>query len=260
MSLVLIELQKRIGTITFNNYQKRNALSRGLLHELIFAIDELIRREARVIIIRAAQGSKVWSAGFDIRELPVPGRDSLSYRDALEQATRAIQHCPAPVIAMIEGSVWGGACELAAACDILIGTKGASWAITTARVATPYNAAGILHFINMAGLAAVKEMLFTAQPISAERALKMGILNHLVPAADLESFTFNLAQQITANSPLSLAIIKEQLRLLKEAWHPVSPEIRERIQELRRLVYESQDYLEGQKAFREKRQPVFPGE
>lgn len=169
VSLVLIELQERIGTITFNNYQKRNALSRALLHELIAAIDELIRREARVIIIRAAKGSKVWSAGFDIRELPVPGRDPLSYRDALEQATRAIQHCPAPVLAMIEGSVWGGACELAAACDLLIGTRSASWAITTARVATPYNATGILQFINMAGLALVKEMLFTAQPISASR-------------------------------------------------------------------------------------------
>jgi methylmalonyl-CoA decarboxylase len=258
--LVLLDLQEGIGTLTFNNYQKRNALSRALLQELTAGLEDLVGQGARVVIIRAARGSQVWSAGFDISELPVPGRDALSYREALEQATQAIELCPAPVLAMIEGSVWGGACELASGCDLLIGAENASFAITTAKVATPYNAAGIRHFISMAGMAVVKEMLFTAQPISAERALKIGILNHLVTAAELETFTFTLARDISKNSPASLAIIKEQLRLLADAWHPVSREIQERIQELRRRLYESRDYLEGQRAFKEKRPPDFRGE
>jgi methylmalonyl-CoA decarboxylase len=260
MPLVLTELQQAIGIITFNNYRKRNALSRALLHKFIDSLEALVAKEARVIIVRAASGAPVWSAGFDIRELPRFGQDPLKYRDALEQAVEAVKRCPAPVIAMIDGSVWGGACELASACDILIGTANTSFAITTAKVATPYNAMGILHFLDMAGMAVVKEMLFTAQPLSAQRALQVGILNHLVPAGELESFTFNLALQITANSSLSIAVIKEQLRLLGEARHSPGPEIREQIMELRRQIFASPDYQEGRSAFLEKRPPLFPGD
>ena len=104
-----------------------------------------------------------------------------------------------------------------------------------------------------------KEMFFTTQPIDAQRALRSGVLSHLVTPEDLESFTFNLARQIAANSPLSVSVMKEQLRILANAL-PLSPETFERIQGLRRLVYDSKDYLEGQRAFLEKRQPVFRGE
>lgn len=259
MSLVLMDFKEQIGTITLNNDRKRNALSRALINELIKTLNDLIYQQARVIILRANKGAKVWSAGFDVTEFPRPGRDPLSYYDPLEQAIRAIQRCPAPVIAMFEGSVWGGACELAFVCDLLIGTGTTSFAITPAKIGIPYNPSGVLHIINMLGPPLAKEMFFTAQPIVAERALNIGILNHLVPAAELEDFTLKVAQQIAANSPISISVIKEQLRILGNAL-PLSAETFERIQGLRRIVYDSRDYLEGQRAFLEKRKPVFKGE
>ncbi|MGQ9920403.1 MAG: methylmalonyl-CoA decarboxylase [Desulfobacca sp.] len=258
MPLVLSHVQDQIGTITFNHYEKRNALSRAFLAELIGAFNALLRERIRVIIIRAHPGAQVWSAGHDINELERPGRDPLGYYDPLEQVIRAIQTCPVPVLALIEGSVWGGACELAFVCDILIGAPSASFTITPARIGIPYNPSGILHLVNLCGLGAAKEMFFTARPVPAERALRLGILNHLVPHDDIDAFTFEIARTITQNSPLSIAVIKEQIQILSNAL-PVSAATFERIQGLRRLVWDSEDYIEGKQAFLEKRPPVFQG-
>jgi methylmalonyl-CoA decarboxylase len=259
MEFVNVTFSEFIGTITLTHDQKRNALGRGLISEMIKALNDLIYQQARVIVLRANQGAKVWSAGHDVSELPQPGRDPLTYDDPLEQAIRAIQRCPAPVIAMLEGGVWGGACELAFVCDILIGTEATSFSITPVRMGIPYNLTGILHIINAVGLPLAREMFFTAQPVTAARAANIGILNHLVPAAELEDFTYGLARQIVQNSPISISVIKEQLQILGNAL-PLSPQAFERIQALRRLVYNSKDYQEGQTAFLEKRKPVFAGE
>ncbi len=259
MSLILTSFSERIGTITLNNSASRNSLSNDLLGELIEALQHFEKRRARAVIIRAQPGVKVWSSGFDIRELPIPGRDPLSYNDPLEQALRAIQLFPAPVIAMIEGSVWGGACDLTCICDLAIGCPSAAFAITPAKIGVPYNSTGILHFVNVVGPRMAREMFFTAKPINAERALQVGILNHLVITEELERFTLDMALQIAENSPLAISVIKEQLRLLGNS-HPLSPETFERIQGLRRKAYDSADYLEGKNAFYEKRPPRFTGE
>jgi methylmalonyl-CoA decarboxylase len=258
MSLILTSYNDTIGTITFNHDETRNSLSNDLLKELIEALHLFGQHKARAVIIRAKPGVKVWSSGFDINLLPTPGRDPLSYNDPLEEALRVIQLFPAPVLAMVEGSVWGGACDLAFICDIVIGCPSCSFAITPAKIGVPYTSTGILHFINVVGLRIAREMFFTARPIPAERALQVGILNHLVSAEELESYTNDMALQIAENSPLAIAVIKEQLRLLSNS-HPLSPETFERIQGLRRRAYDSEDYLEGKNAFCEKRRPVFKG-
>ena len=259
MSVIHTKLQDNIGTITFNNPEHRNVLSKALVNEMIQAIGALQKGKMRVLILRALPGSKVWSAGHDVHELPQPGRDPLSYHDPLVTILRSIQSLPIPVIAMVEGSVWGGACDLALSCDILIGCQTSSFCMTPAKIGVPYNVSGILHFINIMGVNIAKEMFFTAEPLSADQASKAGLLNHLVDASILEEFTYEMAAKITRNSPLSIGVIKEQIRLLASA-HPLSPLTFERVQGLRRTVYDSKDYGEGIKAFLERRAPIFSGD
>lgn len=259
MPQILTDYHDYIGTITLNNPEKRNALNKELVNGLTEALHDFTKKQARVVVLRALPGARIWCAGLDLSEFPQPGRDPLSYADPAEHALREIQRFPAPVIAMIEGGVWGGGCELACVCDILIGSENASFCITPAKLGIPYNPSGILHFLNSMGLNIIKEMLFTAEPMAAVRAHELGLLNHLVPAVELEDFTYRMARKIAENSPLSISIMKEQLRLLANAM-PLNPETFERIQALRRRVYDSHDYQEGQRAFAEKRKPVFKGE
>ena len=258
MAKVLVETHDGIGTLRFNDDAHRNALSKALIDEFIAALHHLHREQTRAVVLRANPGATVWSAGHDFRELPAKGADPLAYRDPLERMIRAVEHFPAPVIGMVDGSVWGGAFELTLVCDLLTGSHNALFAITPAKIGVPYNSTGLIHFINALGMNTVKEMFFTARPIDAERALQIGILNRLVPANDLESVTYDLAHAIAANSPLSISVVKEQLRILGNA-HPLSPETFERIQSLRQAVFDSHDYAEGSSAIREKRQPVFTG-
>jgi methylmalonyl-CoA decarboxylase len=258
MPLIITRIENEIGTIQFNNYEKRNSLSSQMIHELVDTFADFRNKKIRAVILRAEKGTKVWSAGHDITELAEPGTDPLSYDNPLELLLRTVENFHSPVIAMIEGTVWGGACELAFTCDILIGSPDVTFAITPAKIGVPYNSNGILHFINMLGMSAVKEMFFTAKPVNAEKAEKLGLLNHVVPAGELDSFTYEFAKDITKNSPLAISVIKEQLNILGKA-HPLTPSAFERISQLRKAVYQSDDYKEGIKAFLEKRKPSFSG-
>jgi len=258
MDFIKAETRESVGFITFENPGKRNALSGKLLEELVAGLERLRLARVPVVILQAAPGSRVWSAGADLTELQKLQHDPLGYASPLEQALRAVESYPGPVIAMVRGGVWGGACNLALTCDIAIGDPTCSFAITPVKVGIPYNASGILHFINHLGLNRAKEMFFTADPIDAARALEFGILNHLVAPEELEDFALRMAKKIASHSPLSVAVIKEQFRILAGA-HPLTPETFERIEELRRQVYESHDYVEGIRAFLEKRPPNFRG-
>jgi methylmalonyl-CoA decarboxylase len=258
MSLIVLDIQDRIATITLNNDSKRNALSSALIAEAISAFTDCAARKVRVAILRANHGAKVWSAGHDVNELPRSGRDPLAYNDPLERLIRAVREFKAPVIGMVEGGVWGGACELVVACDIPIASPTATFAITPARIGVPYNPAGLLRLMNECDASVLKEMLFPAQPISAARALAVGMLNHVVPAEKIEHFTTEIATSIAALAPLSISVIKEQIRLLSNA-RPLAPETFERIQGLRQVVYESDDYREGITAFLERRPPQWTG-
>ena len=259
MSFINVELTGNIGIICLNNPARRNALSREMVQEIVQTLHDFRDKNIAVVILRAPEGCSVWSAGHDIKELPQTRRDPLGYHDSLEKLLRKVQQYPAPVIAMVQGSVWGGACDLVMTCDMIIGDETSSFAITPAKLALPYNASGILHFLNRVGLNIAKEMFFSADPISAERAERVGILNHLVPSGKLFEFTMDLAKRIATRSSLAITVIKEQFNLLAAA-HPVAPDVFERIQGLRRRVYDSHDYEEGIRSFLDKRAPVFKGE
>jgi methylmalonyl-CoA decarboxylase len=258
MALVEVETTNAVGTLTLNHSEKRNSLSHGLITEIIDGCENLKRQHVRAVVLRAARGSKVWSAGHDINELPRPGRDPLSYHDPLLRVIDTMRRFPAPVLALVEGSVWGGACELVFCCDLVFAAPAVTFAITPAKLGVPYNASGVLHLMNAVPQNLLKEMLFMAAPITVQRLHEVGVVNEIFDASVLEERVYGMAQRIAQNSPLAIAAIKEQLRMLGGA-HPLAPETFERLQGLRRKVYDSADYLEGLTAFKEKRAPRFPG-
>lgn len=258
MALVESSLREKTGVLTLNRPEKQNSLNRELMQELMRSIDALERQDARVLVIRAAPGAKVWSAGHDINELPEPRRDPLAYFDALETLLRKVQDCPLPVIAMVEGSVWGGACDLCFSCDIVLAAKGSTFAMTPAKIGIPYNASGLIHFTNLIGVNKAKEMFFTAQPVPVEDAWNNGFVNHVLPADELESSTMRMAETIASNAPLAVRALKAEFRLLMRG-HSIDAETAERIQAIRREVYDSEDYAEGIRAFKERRPPRFRG-
>lgn len=258
MPMMHSQVDGYIGTVTLDHPAKRNALSEPLVQGIIDALEDFKSRNVRVVILRALPGVKVWSAGHDVDELPEVGRDPLGWDDPLRNLIRQIENFPAPVIAMLEGTVWGGASETVFACDLIVAVPDTTFAVTPAKLGVPYNVSGVMTFLNAASLRIVKELTFTAKPITAERAERLGIINYVVSAAELEAFTYALADDIAALAPLAVAVMKEQLRILAGA-RPMSPQGFERVQGLRRVVYDSEDYEEGIRAFKEKRKPQFKG-
>ena len=258
LAMVTATTSNNIGVITLNNSRKRNALSSELINDLCTALEEMRQKAVRVVILRAPTGSTVFSSGHDVRELPTNGRDPMTYDDPLRRVIRKIELFPMPVVAMIEGSVWGGACELVMSCDLIVAADDSTFAITPAKLGMPYNISGVQNFLTTGGMPLCKEMLFTAQPLPVQRLVDRGIVRHAVPKEELEPVTMRIAEQISKNSPLVMGLLKEELRLLSIT-HNMGPETFERVQAMRRQVYDSADYQEGIQAFLEKRPPSFQG-
>jgi methylmalonyl-CoA decarboxylase len=257
-SVVHTAMHGQVGVITLDDRHKRNAIGARMANSIVAALGSMQARKVRTVVIRAAAGMSVWSAGHDIDELPRGRRDPLGYDDPLEGLLRAIRTFPAPVVAMVHGTVWGGALDLVLSCDLVIADETASFAITPVNLGLPYNTTGLLHFVGRLPINLIKEMFFTAAPMNAREAKEWMVVNHLEPAAELEAATFELAETMAAKSPMAMAVIKEQLRVLTD-YQPVAAQVYERLQGLRRQAYDSSDYLEGLTAFAEKRKPVFRG-
>jgi len=258
LELLEVRITDKIGVITLNHPKKRNALSTALIDELCETLKEMQHQSMRVVVLRAKPGSTVFSSGHDVRELPTNRRDPLTYNDPLRRLIRIIELFPAPVIAMVEGSVWGGACELVMSCDLIVASEDSTFAVTPAKLGMPYNISGVQNFLNTGGMPLCKEMLFTGQPMGVKRLVDQGIVSHAVPRERLEDLTMWIAAEIANNSPLVISLLKEELRLLS-ASHNLSPETFERVQSMRLRVYDSEDYQEGIRAFFEKRAPRFHG-
>jgi methylmalonyl-CoA decarboxylase len=241
----------RITTLRLQDPKRRNALGPAMLDSLIDAFAAL-PPDTRAVVLRAGPTDTVWCAGFDIREL-APGLDPLDPDGKLQRAFRCLAECPAPVIAMMHGGAYGGGADLAMRCDFAIGDPTAAFAFTPARLGLPYDPSGLRNVMLRAGHAVAMEMFATGAPLPADRALRAGLLNHLVPEAELERFTYAMASQIAANAPLSIAAAKRQLHAL--AAGVALPDAAA----LRQTALDSADYREGLAAFAARRTPSFTG-
>lgn len=256
MTLIQAQLKDRIGTLAFDHYAKRNALGADLIAEMLDRLEEFASEDVAVVVIRSASNQRVWSAGHDVDELPLADADPIPYNEPLEKLLRAVKRFPAPVIAMVHGSVWGGAFDLVMACDIVFSDETGAFAITSAKLGLPYNTEGFLNFISRAPLGIVKEMFFGAAPISAERALRAGFVNEVIPVAELEQHTYAMARTIASRSAAAVALAKQAIHELSEAVG-IGPNTYERLHGLRHDAYFGPEYREGIQAFLQKRPPDF---
>ena len=258
MTLTRFEMLGKVAVLTMTNPTKRNVLSDAMIASILASLELARVQEARCVILRADPGAKVWSAGHDVAELPESHRDPLGWSDPLRVVIRAIEEFSAPIIALIEGGVWGGACEMAFNCDMVVATPESTFAITPAKLGVPYNVSGLLTFMNIMPLHVVKELIFTAEPMDARRAYDLGAVNHLMAAGEIGEFCLGVGRRIETLAPLAIAVMKEELRVMASA-HSITPRMFERVQGLRRQVYDSADYDEGILSFKEKRAAVFKG-
>lgn len=258
--LVNTVIKDRICYVEMQNADHFNCLSTEMCKELAEAVTEGYRKECVGIVIKAQCNKGVWSAGHDIRELPQDGEDPLAYDVPMERLLRSVQDIPVPVIACVSGSVWGGACDLCLSCDMIVSADNATFAITPAKIGIPYNASGIIHFINQLGINKAREMFFLAQPITAHDALNVGLINRIAAPEELDKV---LEEQFLAplrhNSVMSISAIKRQFRALSKAANVMPSETFERINAYRTKVYQGADYLEGIRSFLEKRTPEYKG-
>ncbi len=253
-------IKDRICFVEMQNGAHFNCLSGDMCRELTDAIREAYKAECVGIVLKAQSNKGVWSAGHDIRELPQNGEDPLSYDVPMERLLRCVQEVAIPVIACVDGSVWGGACDLCLSCDMIVSSDNATFAITPAKIGIPYNASGIMHFINQLGINKAREMFFLATPITAADALNVGLINRVCKIEDLDRV---LEEQflvpLRRNSVMSVSAIKRQFRVLAKGMSALPSENFEKINALRTKVYEGADYLEGIRSFLEKRTPQFSG-
>ncbi|MDQ1238683.1 MAG: Methylmalonyl-CoA decarboxylase [Thermodesulfobacteriota bacterium] len=258
-SACLVDTQIRannIGIVTMNNPHQANCLSSELVAGILNALDEFERTGVRVVILRAYPNALVWSAGHNMKDIPLDGQDPLTWNIPFERLLHRVRGFPVPVIGMIEGTVWGGACDLAMTCDMLVGASSVTFAITPAKIGLPYNAAGLTHFLGVLPLHIIKGMLFTAEQLSAEEAFRFGLLNRMVEPEDLENATFQIAETIASRAPKVIRLLKVELRKLTDG-PAINPDDFEEIQQLRREAYRSKDFSEGVHAFFDRRTPQF---
>src|SRR5271163_3535564 len=252
--LIKIERQPNYVTFTLNRPEKRNSLNEALLRSLDAGIAEVEDdKSIRAVILRGAGRS--FSAGLDLAEAERLEGNHNPFN--LERLFRRVEHLPVPTIAAVQGAALAGGCELALHCDLRVAADDLRMGMTVARVGlvVPYDF--IRKLIEIIGAANTAQILYTAEPVDAQRALAMGMVHEVVPVAKLDEAAIGWAEKVSANAPLSLRTMKKSLRRSldesNDAWH-------EDILEMGRAVRSSKDAKEGIRAFLEKRKPVWQAE
>jgi enoyl-CoA hydratase/carnithine racemase len=215
----------------------------------------------RVVILRGA-GDKAFCSGFDIGSLPAQTEgDAAQKLQSLDQVERLLQHLvyfPYPVLAMLNGFAFGLGCELAICCDIRIGAEDIRMGMPPAKLGMVYPWTGLQRFVQRVGLQSTKEIFFTGRTYSGPRIQALGLVDYLIPRAELEKFSAGMALEIAQNAPLALKGIKRVINLLMQTNGLDNNQAAE-ARTIFRDTLSSEDMREGQAAFLEKRKPRFKG-
>ncbi len=255
--VVLSQDRGPVRVLTVNRPDKLNALDAATLDALHAAFRAAAEDDAVRVVVLTGAGPKAFVAGADISQMntltPVQGRD-FSLRG--QRMMRFVETLPKPVIAMVNGFALGGGLELAMCCHLRI-------AADTAKVGQPEINLGLIpgfggtqRLLRLAGRAATLELCLAGAPVDAQRALQLGIVNQVVPAAELEARTFALAGQLAAAAPLALRGILDCVNFGGECG--IEEGLAYEAAQFG-LVFSTEDMREGTRAFLERRKPAFAG-
>lgn len=248
-----------IGWLIFEHPERRNAVTQAMWLQVGEILSEFAADpEIRVVVLRGA-GERDFVSGGDISQFDQTMANAAGAATVVKvtgAARKALAEFPKPTIAMIQGYCLGGGLGIAMMCDLRFAAEGSVFGIPAARLGIAYPPGGLAQLQSLIGPAFTRELLFTARNFDHREALQMGLVNRVMPHTSLETFVREQATLIAANAPLTLRATKvTSIELLK-------PEAERNTTEIARTfdaAFDSSDYQEGRKAFREKRPPVFTG-
>ncbi len=255
---IILERRGTLGWITISNPDKRNAISLQMWRDLYKCVVELgADDDIRAVVVTGA-GATTFTAGADIREFATvrnTPENVAAYELAVAQAEHALEALGKPSIARINGLCMGGGIGIALACDLRYCTTDASFRMPAARMGLGYDLAGIRQAVNIIGYANVKDIFFTARTFDGAEALRMGFVNMAYEPRLFDDAVGQTLNQIATNAPLTIKAAKQAVRHLSGDAQVSQQDVASAIS----ACFESQDFKEGQQAFKEGRPPIFQG-
>ena len=256
---MLAEKIDGIGWITFNNPERRNAIGFAMREAILDIIADFEKdRSIRVVVMKGA-GEKAFVSGSDISEFDQlrssPSQVKI-YDELSTKVNIALDSLRLPIIAMIRGFCMGGGLGTALQADIRLATSNSIFGLPAARLGIGYSFRNMKRLVDLVGPTFAKEIIFTADRYSAQEALSMGLVNKVVKPNELEAEVLKIARSIADNAPLTIQTAK---LTIEELMKPKSERNVREIQNAIDKCMESKDYIEGRKAFMEKREPKFRG-
>lgn len=257
---ILLDISAGIATITFNRPTRRNAITFDMWHHIQRLMTDLnADTQVRVIIFQGA-GDEAFSAGADISEFETHRNSAAKatlYNAAFDAAMDAAEAVSKPTLCLIKGACVGGGCEFTTACDIRIAADNARFGVPIARLGLPVGFREMRRMIRLIGHAKTMELLLTADLIPAAEAHRLGLINHVLPLSEVESFAYDMGKKIAALAPVVHRVHKQIAQTVLE-----NPGLSDLTAEQRALSvspFDTDDFQEGWRAFLEKRTPQFQG-
>lgn len=257
---VRIDADGAVRVLTISNPSKRNALNPTILGALERIFRTFDAEGVRCVVVRG-EGDTAFSAGYDIDRIPNhegSGHEYVTTAYPLTGMFAALERMGPPIIAMLNGHAFGAGLDLAVSCDLRVARPGVKLAMPPAKLGIIYSHTGIQRFIDLVGVGFAKEMFLRGAPIDADEAERIGLVNHVWPAEELEARTLAMAQEIAANAPLSVQGTRRIFQMLRTNQLLTEDQHRE-ILEIRARSHQSEDAREGKAAFAERRKPRFEG-